>query len=198
MEDFTRESITSGFKVLKVPSKSGEDWIWEWVEDKTGSWKALKMIQLCFCLKCPTDLSWVLSEGCPLPSGVLSEPQLRPTGMVDVKPVAWSLRQECFYSSGGVCTFRLSRLRDRPTSRQALGADKLSSRALGTTFPSSQRGWCSLTAVHLSVLSRHLWWWRHPHTRCKNLFHTESNIQWLLEHLRSYTTLNFERCLENL
>lgn len=56
MEDFTRESITSGFKVLKVPSKSG-DWIWEWVEDKTGSWKALKMIQLCFCLKCPTDLS---------------------------------------------------------------------------------------------------------------------------------------------
>ena len=43
MEDFTRESITSGFKVLKVPSKSG-DWNWEWVEGKTGSWKALKMI----------------------------------------------------------------------------------------------------------------------------------------------------------
>ena len=43
MEDFTRESITSGFKVLKVPSKSG-DWNWEWVEGKTRSWKALKMI----------------------------------------------------------------------------------------------------------------------------------------------------------
>lgn len=45
MEGFTRESITSGFKGLKVPSKSGE-WIWESVEGKTGSWKALKMVQL--------------------------------------------------------------------------------------------------------------------------------------------------------
>lgn len=86
MEDFTRERVTRGFKVLKVRSESG-DWIWEWVEGKTGSWKALEMIQLCFCLKCPADLRSVLSEGCPLPSSVLSEPQLRPTGTADVKPV---------------------------------------------------------------------------------------------------------------
>lgn len=63
------------------------------MEGKTGSWKALKMIQLCFCLKCPADLSSVLSEGCPLPSGVLSEPQLRPTGTADVKPVVTALLQ---------------------------------------------------------------------------------------------------------
>ena len=31
MEDFTRERVTRGFKVLKVRSESG-DWIWEWVE----------------------------------------------------------------------------------------------------------------------------------------------------------------------
>lgn len=45
MEGFTRESITSGFEGLKVPSKSGE-WIWESMEGKTGSWKALKMVQM--------------------------------------------------------------------------------------------------------------------------------------------------------
>lgn len=77
----------------------------------------------CFCLKLPTDLSWVLSEDvlCLQVSSVNLNSGLRgrPTWSQRCGPAVTCASA----ARGGVCTFRLLRLGTQPPSRQALSAD---------------------------------------------------------------------------